>query len=95
MLIEYQQQMQSRGVQVVGIAHDGLEATRLFGEQVGMTYPSLWVVVGGAELLASHGNNWAGALPFTAVFDRSGKLAQTKLGIISIEELNALVEPLL
>lgn len=95
MLIDYQQQMQAKGVQVVGIAHDVLEATRRFGDEVGITYPSLWVVVGGTELLASHGNKWAGALPFTAIFDRNGRLAHTKLGIISARELNALVEPLL
>ncbi len=95
MLIDYQQQMQARGVQVVGIAHDTLEPTRLFGDEVGMTYPSLWVVAGGTELLSSHGNKWAGALPFTAIFNRHGELTHTKLGIISVAELKAMVEPLL
>ncbi len=95
MLIAYQQTMQAKGVQVVGIAHDVLTATRQFGDEVGITYPSLWVVADAAALLASHGNKLAGALPFTAIFDRNGTLVQTKLGIISEQELNALVEPLL
>ena len=94
MLIDYQQQMQAKGVQVVGIAYDSLEATRIFGDEIGITYPSLWVIAGRTELLASHGNR-LGALPFTAIFDRNGKLAGTKLGIISVQELNALVNPLL
>ncbi|WP_423907459.1 TlpA family protein disulfide reductase [Candidatus Spongiihabitans sp.] len=94
MLIDYQQQMQAKGVQVVGIAYDSLEATRIFGDEIGITYPSLWVIAGRTELLASHGNR-LGALPFTAIFDRNGKLVGTKLGIISVQELNALVNPLL
>lgn len=94
LLIDYQQHMQANGVQVVGIAHDLLDATRIFGDEIGITYPSLWVVAGQTELLASHGNR-LGALPFTVIFDRHGKLAGTKLGIISAHELNAMVNPLL
>ncbi|WP_424948145.1 TlpA family protein disulfide reductase [Candidatus Spongiihabitans sp.] len=94
MLIDYQKRMQAKGVQVVGIAHDSLEATRIFGDEIGIAYPSLWVVAGRVELLKSHGNAM-GALPFTAIFARNGKLAGTKLGIISVQELNAIVNPLL
>ncbi len=95
MLIDYHQQMQASGVQVVGIAHDTLPATRIFSDEVGISYPSLWVIDGAAELLIRHGNKLAGALPFTAIFDRNGKLVQTKLGIISVAQLNAWVKPLL
>lgn len=94
MLIDYQQQMQAKGVQIVGIAHDSLEPTQIFGDEIGINYPSLWIVAGRADLLTRHGNNLR-ALPFTAIFDRDGKLAGTKLGIISSQELNDLITPLL
>ncbi len=95
MLIDYQHQMRDKGIQVVGIAHDLLEATRIFGDETGMDYPSLLAIVGAKELLASHGNRQSGALPFTAIFDREGRLARARLGKISREELQALVAPLL
>lgn len=95
MLIEYHNQMADQGVQVVGVAHDLLEPVRIFGDEIGITYPSLVAIVGGNELLSAHGNNKSGALPFTAIFDRNGKIARTKLGLLSMPELQAMVDPLL
>lgn len=95
MLIEYQESMQTQGIQVVGIAHDLLDAARIFGDEIGINYPSLVAIVDGSKLLATHGNSQSGALPFTIVFDRGGHPAGTKLGLISHEELQQLVDPLL
>ena len=95
MLIEYRHRTMDKGVEVVGIAHDQLDSTRIFGDEIGISYPSLVAIVGGSELLAAHGNNKSGALPFTAVFDREGKIARTKLGLLSLPELQSMVQPLL
>jgi peroxiredoxin len=95
MLIEYRHQTMDKGVEVVGIAHDQLDSTRIFGDEIGIDYPSLVAIVGGTELMVSQGNPAGGALPFTAVFDRQGKLVWTKLGKISLEELHTTVDPLL
>jgi thiol-disulfide isomerase/thioredoxin len=95
MLIEYRHQTMDKGVEVVGIAHDQLDSTRIFGDEIGIDYPSLVAIVGGTELMVSQGNPSGGALPFTVVFDRQGKLVRTKLGKISLEELHATVDPLL
>ena len=95
MLIDYQEQMADQGIQIVGVAHDLLDPVRIFGDEIGIRYPSLVAIVGGSELLAAHGNNKSGALPFTAVFDRDGKIARTKLGLLSLPELNSMVQPLL
>ena len=95
MLLEYQDRMFEQGVQIIGIAHDLLEPTRIFGDEIGITYPSLLAIVGGNELLNSHGNENQGALPFTAVFDRNGNLAAKKLGMLSLTELDDMVRPLL
>ena len=95
MLIEYQHRMAEEAVQVVGIAHDQLESTLRFGDEIGINYPSLVAVTRGSELLKDHGNSEAGALPFTAIFNRDGKLVRTSLGKLTYVELDRLVQPLL
>ena len=95
MLADFQDNMGDKGVQVIGIAHDLLDPTRIFGDEVGINYPSLVAIVGGNELLAANGNPSVGALPFTAVFDRDGKIARTKLGKLSMADLDEMVRPLL
>lgn len=95
MLITFQDQMEARGVQVVGIAHDLLDSARFFYEEVGMNYPSMVAITGGNELLEMHGNTRSGALPYTAIFDRSGALFTSHLGVLSYTQLESLVSPLL
>ena len=95
MLIEFNDAMSAQGVQVIGIAHDLLDSARAFGDEIGINYPSLVSIVDSNQLLASHGNNNAGALPFTAIFDRSGRLASTRLGKLDYPELASMVEPFL
>jgi len=93
-LVDAQERLGDRGLIVVGIAHDVPEAARTFGDQVGINYPSLVVSAGGAELMISQGNPQS-ALPFTAVFDRDGQLAESWLGEMDSEDVSSLVEPLL
>ena len=95
LLIEFQKGYESRGVQTIGVAHDTAEAARIFGDQMGVTYPSLVIEEGGAELMTSQGNTQGSALPFTAFFDREGKLASVKLGLLHLEDLERAVQPLL
>lgn len=95
LLVETQKIYAERGLQVVGVAHDTVAAARAFGDQIGITYPSLVIASGGAELLRAHGNSQVSALPFTAFFDRKGKLAVTKLGLLKSDELNEIVNALL
>ncbi len=94
MLIGIQERYQSKGLQIVGIAHDTAEAAKVFGDQAGINYPSLIIATGGGELMKSQGSS-LGALPFTAIFDRSGKLAKSKLGILDAAELTEMVAALL
>ena len=94
-LVDAQNQLGSQGLQVVGIAHDFAEDARNVGDQVGINYPSLVVSTGGTELMISQGNTQGSALPFTAIFDREGNLAEARLGELDSETLNAMVRPLL
>ena len=95
MLVDFNQQMADKGVQVIGVAHDLLDSTRAFSDEIGMDYPSLVAITGGNELLSAHGNTTSGALPFTVVFNREGEIARTHLGILTAAELADLVNPLL
>ena len=92
LLIEAQNNLQQRGLQVIGIAHDSAEVTQRFGDQFGINYPSLVAEVGGMGMMSEQGNT-SGGLPFSAVFDRSGKLVGNKLGRLTYEEIVSLVEP--
>ena len=94
MLINFQEQMRDADIQIIGIAHDLLDATRIFGDEIGINYPSLVAIVGGDELMRQQGNA-SGGLPFTAFFDRNGNLANTWLGKISGKELKQMIAPLL
>ena len=95
LLIDYQQRLGDYGVQVVGVAHDLLDNARAFGATAGINYPSLIAVTGGGELMRQQGNARGDALPFTAFFDRDGRLAAAKLGQISEEELQRTLDKLL
>ena len=95
MLIQYHEEMEGDGVQVVGVSHDQLESTLRFGDEIGIPYPSLVAIVEGDKLLKSHGNTGSGALPYTVVFDREGNLVRTFLGKVSRLELENMVSPFL
>lgn len=95
LLIEAQERYRNQGLQIVGVAHDRAEAARVFGDQIGINYPSLVSTTGGSELMISQGNEQGSALPFTAFFDRDGKLAETKLGILESDELVEIINTLL
>ncbi len=94
-LIETQERFAERGFQVVGIAHDSPAAARAFGHELGINYPSLIANEDGSALMVRHGSSPFANLPFTAIFDRNGELAQTQLGLMSSQDIVNLVEPLL
>ncbi|MGR3913036.1 MAG: TlpA family protein disulfide reductase [Gammaproteobacteria bacterium] len=95
LLIETQRAYQARGVQIVGVAHDFLDAARAYGERAGINYPSLVALSGGFEIMRSQGNVAGTPLPFTVFFDRAGNRAASHLGQLSREDLLRALKPLL
>lgn len=82
-------------IEVVGIAvNDNAAQAKAFTQEYGMTYP---VFVGGEKSfsLAQALGNPGGGLPYTLFIDRHGKVIQTKLGLVTKADLDAVVEPLL
>ena len=92
--VRLQNELGGKGLQFVGIALDETEAVMDFLKESPVNYP---ILIGGEGVDAwaeSLGNRY-GVLPFSAVFDREGKLAGSHAGSFSKEELLKLVEPLL
>lgn len=81
-----QDKFRDKGVQFVGISIDDAAKIIEFQKETPTTYPLLIGDIGTMKNSADLGNARQ-ALPFTAVFDRQGKLALTKLGRLSEKEL--------
>lgn len=89
-----QEQFASRGLQFVGIAIDEPDAVRKFLAESPVTYPILMGGQGGEAWALKLGNSM-GVLPFSAIFDASGRLVYRKLGAFDEAELSAQIVPLL
>ena len=93
-LVRIQQAYGSKGVQIVGISVDSSAKVAEFSKEFEVNYP---LVLGGLEsieLLRQLGNS-AGALPFTVVLDRNGKVASTHLGALQERDLVRILQGLL
>lgn len=72
-------QYRPRGVEFVGLAIDNATSVSQFLQRHPVNYPIL-VGEGAAHSLARLLGNPSGALPYTVVFDREGKIVLTHLG---------------
>jgi thiol-disulfide isomerase/thioredoxin len=87
-LDRFQREMAGRGWQVVGLAVDGPTPVREYLQRVPVGFQIGLAGFDGTDLSRRLGND-TGALPFTAVFDRRGRLVRRKLGQTSFAELAA------
>lgn len=79
------------GWQVVGLAVDNLAPVVGFLAKRPVAFAIGLAGMGGIELARTLGNT-GGALPFSVVFDRSGRSVQRKLGVIEPADLQKWVE---
>ncbi|MGZ8993187.1 MAG: TlpA family protein disulfide reductase [Burkholderiaceae bacterium] len=77
-----------RGVTVVGVAIDNASAVKRFRDEQKVDLPLLVAGAAGTELLRQLGNA-SGALPYTVLLDRSGRVVQSKLGRLHASQLRA------
>jgi peroxiredoxin len=89
-----QEKFRDKGVQFVGISIDDAAKIIEFQKETPVSYPLL---IGSMEIMKSSADlgNTRQALPFTAVFDREGRLAATKLGRLSEPELERQLKDLI
>ena len=93
-LVDLQSRFGSQGLQIIGIALQRPEELGDFVRDYGMNYP---VLAGEGAVIAiaeSYGNTY-GALPYTAIFDRTGKIVFIKAGPVTGHEVEAVIQPLL
>lgn len=92
--IRLQEKYRTQGLQFVGIAIDQRDPVEVFAREFGMNYP---VLLGGIETveMSRQAGNRAGALPFTLILDRDGKIIGTELGSIKETKLEGIIKPLL
>ena len=76
----------ARGVQVIGLAIDNAEPVRRFRNELKIELPLLLAGAAGTQLGRELGNA-SGALPYTVLIDRSGRIVQAKLGQLRAAEL--------
>ncbi len=91
--IDAQQRFGAQGLQVVGIAVDDPEAVRDFVKVYGVNFPVLRGDEGGIEVARAMGNRFD-TLPFSALFDREGRLVHEHPGLLTSEALEAQLRPL-
>lgn len=92
--IGMQKRLGDRGLQFVGIAIDDLERVRVFAERQGLNYPTL-VGQADAMVLSDLAGNARGGLPYTLIFDRSGRILSRHYGALTKQKLEAIVLPML
>ena len=85
-LDRFRRQYAARGWQVVGLAIDRADAVKEFLARTPVGFPVALAGLDGAELARQLGND-RGGLPFTAVFDASGRQVERHLGETHFEQL--------
>lgn len=83
-----------RGLQIVGIAIDDPKAAHEYATRLKVNYPTLVGAWDGQRVAEDYGNR-IGALPFTVIVDRHGRIAYTKPGQIARDEAEAILISLL
>lgn len=92
--VRAQREWAGRGLQLVGIATDEEAKVREFVAEIGVNYPTLMGGYGAIELSRTLGNR-IGALPFTVILDRAGRIVHTQLGPLKEGQLHDIVGNLL
>ena len=93
MLADFQDRYSEQGLQVLGIALDDVEPVQRFADSMDINYPLLMSDDTIPDLMYKY--NEVGAIPFSLITDKDGKVVETKLGVFTSEELKGMIEPLL
>ncbi len=85
---------QKQGFVILGIALDDSQSVREFLNPIGIDYPILLGEKAGIKISNAYGNE-LGALPFTVIINREGRIIRAHPGELSYEQAEALIKPLL
>ncbi len=94
MLMALRERFHAKGFEVVGIALDDVERARAFAGELGINYP---ILVGSTDVMATlrlYGNA-TGALPYSVLVDRKGKIRWNRMGVLERESLEPEIDSLI
>ena len=94
LLIQTQQALGDRGVQIVGIAIDRVADVRQFIAKYPVNYPVLIGNPEAVEISRRLGNRLQG-MPFTVIFNRRGQRVFSRIGEVSAAQLQTQLDRLL
>ena len=94
MLIDAQEALREQGLRLLGPAMDDAIAVGRFAKRQGMNYPVFADPAQVGPALSLLGDT-QGALPYTVVIDRDGKLVESHHGKLDRAEFDALIAPYL
>ena len=92
-LVKLNEKYKDKGVVVVGLALDNGDKVRDFVKDNNVTYPIFYGGHDAVQLGKTMGND-GGAIPFTVVIDKDGKLVHTFKGDLPNEDLEKIINPL-
>jgi len=92
--IELQEQYGEQGLQFIGVAIDTPDAVTDFSDTYGINYPMMVGELEAIEIGKKYGNRF-GALPYTVITDRSGKIVFVQRGELLKETAENTIKPLL
>ena len=87
-LVELQNSLASKNLQIVGIGVDSPSNIQQFTKKYQISYPILVAGMQGTDISRELGNQ-AGGLPFTVLIDTSGNVRQTYLGRLHIYKVKS------
>ncbi len=92
--IELQEEYGAQGVQFIGVAVDNPKMAKRYGSDHGINFPLLQGEESGLELSMQLGNKRM-ILPYTIIFDRSGRVISRRKGEIHRQEILSTITPIL
>ncbi len=92
--VHLQEKYADQGLQFIGVALQAAEPVRQFMQEHNMNYPVLFGELEVINIARAYGND-IGALPYTVIIDRSGRIVFVKPGPLSGEVAEAVISALL
>lgn len=92
--IELQDQYGEQGLQFIGVAIDDADKVADFMDTYGVNYPMLLGDLAAIDIGKQYGNRF-GALPYTVIVNREGKITFTRRGELEKHEAEAEIKKLL
>ncbi len=88
LLIEAREQLHDQGLEVIGVAADDIDAVRAFARELDIPYPLLVHPATSLEIARAYGEG-LGALPYSVLYDRDGRILATHSGEMDRQQLQA------